>query len=375
MIQSVKRLRLYKSATKSCWTLQKRGNAQQMFCSARQHLRQHLEQADRKGVNADEMTEIFLGLVACVLAFVVGMATQRTNLCVVLAGHDLVERRDARRFAGFFMCGLAALALLAAAHLAGLFDINRLKAYRVTDAALIGGAVFGLGAVINGGCSFGAMTALARGSLRMFTVLPAMVAGAMLVRSLSPGAMPVADGSSLMTRTGAPLSLTLVATILLLLLLMVVLKPQFQPPRPGIWPPALALLLIGVINALMLPLVPDWSFSPMLVDAARGDFARAPLRLILFAAFLGGALFAAWRDSRLRWRRPRLLGLVRSGIGGLAMGAGAVMVPGGNDALLLQGIPALSPHALPAYLAMLGTVVILVLLLNRLNQHLQPTSA
>ncbi len=321
------------------------------------------------------MITYLLALVACVPAFVVGMATQRTNLCVVLAGHDLVERGDARRFAGFFLCGLAALALLAAAHLAGLYDINRLTAYRVTESALIGGAVFGLGAVINGGCSFGAMAALARGSLRMVLVLPAMVAGAMVVISLSPGAMPVAAGSSLMARTGAPLSLILGVSILLLLLLVVVLKAQLIPPRPGIWPPAVALLLIGIMNALMLPLVPDWSFSPMLVDAAHGDFARGPLRLVLFAAFLGGALFAAWRDKRLRWRRPRLLGLVRSGFGGLAMGAGAVMVPGGNDALLLQGIPALSPHALPAYLAMLGTVVILVLLLNRLNQHLQPTSA
>lgn len=316
------------------------------------------------------MSEILQALVACVLAFVVGMATQRTNLCVVLAGQDLVERRDARRLAGFLMCGLAALVLLAGAQLVGIFTVDRLTAYQVTAAALIGGAVFGLGAVINGGCSFGAMAALTRGSLRMFLVLPAMIAGADLVRSLSPGVMPVADGSSLLTRTGAPVFLILGVSILLLLLLMLLLKSQFRPPRPGIWPPAVALLLIGVMNALMLPLVPDWSFSPMLVDAARGDFARAPLRLILFAAFLCGGLFAAWHDGRLRWRRPQVLGLVRSGVGGLAMGAGAVMVPGGNDALLLQGIPALSPHALPAYLAMLGTVVALVLLLHCLNQRL-----
>ena len=38
------------------------------------------------------------------------------------------------------------------------------------------------------------------------------------------------------------------------------------------------------------------------------------------------------------------------------------MVPGGNDALLFHGIPTLSPHAVPAYLAMvLGIAAVTVL--------------
>ena len=36
------------------------------------------------------------------------------------------------------------------------------------------------------------------------------------------------------------------------------------------------------------------------------------------------------------------------------MDAGAGMIPGGNDVLLLNAIPLLSPHAIPAYL---GVVV------------------
>ncbi len=35
------------------------------------------------------------------------------------------------------------------------------------------------------------------------------------------------------------------------------------------------------------------------------------------------------------------------------MGLGTSLVPGGNDVLLLNAIPGLSPHALPAYLAIL----------------------
>ena len=35
---------------------------------------------------------------------------------------------------------------------------------------------------------------------------------------------------------------------------------------------------------------------------------------------------------------------------------GAAMIPGGNDVLILHGIPSLSPHAVPAFLAMLAGI-------------------
>ena len=40
------------------------------------------------------------------------------------------------------------------------------------------------------------------------------------------------------------------------------------------------------------------------------------------------------------------------------MGIGAMFIPGGNDGLILFGIPSLSPHAIPAYLGILAGVAI-----------------
>jgi hypothetical protein len=53
---------------------------------------------------------------------------------------------------------------------------------------------------------------------------------------------------------------------------------------------------------------------------------------------------------RMDWR-PRRIWL-RNLVGGLLMGLGLALTPGGNDALVLYGIPSLSPHALPAFLTM-----------------------
>lgn len=40
------------------------------------------------------------------------------------------------------------------------------------------------------------------------------------------------------------------------------------------------------------------------------------------------------------------------------MGAGAGMIPGGNDVLLLNAIPLLSPHAIPAYLGVVAGIAV-----------------
>jgi hypothetical protein len=46
----------------------------------------------------------------------------------------------------------------------------------------------------------------------------------------------------------------------------------------------------------------------------------------------------------------------RAGGGGLLMGDGATLVPGGNDAMLFTGVPLLLPNLLIAYAAFAATV-------------------
>ena len=46
------------------------------------------------------------------------------------------------------------------------------------------------------------------------------------------------------------------------------------------------------------------------------------------------------------------------------------MVPGGNDVLILHAIPTLSPHALPAYLAMLVGIAITLVVMRLIGASL-----
>ncbi len=81
------------------------------------------------------------------------------------------------------------------------------------------------------------------------------------------------------------------------------------------------------------------------------------------AAILGMVCSAALRGS-FRLRRIRLAAALRHGMAGVAMGAGAALIPGGNDGLILFGLPALSPHALPSWVAVIVGVALALALMR-----------
>ena len=77
---------------------------------------------------------------------------------------------------------------------------------------------------------------------------------------------------------------------------------------------------------------------------------------LLILAVLAGALLAARARNRLRLRRPTCAAVARCLAGGLLMGTGAALVPGGNDALVLHAAPGLALHAALAYAALVTGV-------------------
>jgi len=81
----------------------------------------------------------------------------------------------------------------------------------------------------------------------------------------------------------------------------------------------------------------------------------------LLVAVLAGMLASTLQRGsfRIDWRpRPEWL---LNAAGGALMGFGTALAPGGNDALVLYGIPILSPYALPTYAALgLGVALGLV---------------
>ena len=59
-------------------------------------------------------------------------------------------------------------------------------------------------------------------------------------------------------------------------------------------------------------------------------------------------------------------------MGGILMGIGTVLVPGGNDGLILFAIPSLSTHAIPAYLGVFSGILTTLAVMRALGRHIPP---
>ena len=137
-----------------------------------------------------------------------------------------------------------------------------------------------------------------------------------------------------------------------------------------------AALLLGASNALLYALHGNWAYTATLArgvqHATDGGARPEPIAWLLFLFLVAGMVFSAWqrKSFRLQWRPT--MDWSRHPAGGALMGFGAAMVPGGNDALLLHGIPTLSPHAVPAYLAMLLGIGVTLGFMRLAGARLEP---
>ena len=101
--------------------------------------------------------------VAALCAGLMGYAIQRGATCTVAAMDEVVNKRSASRLVSLLEAALWVGGGLSLAQALGM--LPRMPAgYAVTAWTVLGGALLGLGAYINGACVFGAIARLGSGS-------------------------------------------------------------------------------------------------------------------------------------------------------------------------------------------------------------------
>jgi len=120
----------------------------------------------------------------------------------------------------------------------------------------------------------------------------------------------------------------------------------------GIWSPHAATTVIGITFFFMLMTVGAWAYTDVLAELASGMAASLGARCLLVLALLLGAAWGGWTAGRFRATAFAPAQLLTCFVGGLLMGWGSLLIPGGNDGLILVGMPLLWPYAWAAFLAM-----------------------
>lgn len=301
-----------------------------------------------------------IAILALVLAAVAGFAAQRGSICAVAAVNDLVLRRSAQRYLALLQAALWSLATSEALSFIALRPA--VADHPATLLAAAGGALFGAGAAINGACAFGSAARLARGELDFLFMPAGVLAGAFVLAQMiaAPASAPAA----------APASPLLAALLVFFVgwrffsapdrvCSIAALRAGFLAKR---WRPSAAMAAVGVTSAILMAIYAPWPYSTLLVDLAAGAAGPdAPRRGLVALFFIAGAGIAAGLAGDFRLRAPRLGGAVQKFAGGALMGAGAFLIPGGNDALILHALPNLLLYGLIAYAAMTAAIGVIAL--------------
>lgn len=309
-------------------------------------------------------------LLAFFLVGLIGFAAHRASLCSVKAVAEVMTSRTAHMLASLLKATAWTILVSGLLVLATGGTGARVLIGHPLAVALLGGLVFGIGAAINGGCSLSTLQHLADGRLSMLGTLAGFVGG-------------LALGSGWTTHLEAPPTSALAApwlgrpVIAALVLVPVGLWAVVEIGRllrraPGekllgrLVAPAYRLssaaALLGIAGGVLFTVEGAWTYSNYLRTATAhwqgdGPGPTGPHALFLLALVIGMALSSVSRGS-FALHRGGIDAWLRGAFGGLVMGLGAALVPGGNDTMLLALMPTLMPGAFVTFLAMLGGIAL-----------------
>ena len=305
-------------------------------------------------------------LIAALCAGVMGFAIQRGATCTVAAVDEVVSQRSFQRLASLVEASVwvaGGLLVAQALHLLPTMPAG----YALNRWTVLGGVLLGLGAFINGACVFGAIARFGSGEWAYVITPVGFYLGCLSVAQVFavPGHPKLPYGSPVLQ---AP---AWVAVLFLLFVAWRLARPLWGRGPVGasaasapllararhalaarIWSPHAATTVIGITFFFMLMLVGAWAYTDVLAELARGMAASLVGRCLLVLALLLGAAWAGWTAGRFRSTRITAAQVLRCLIGGVLMGWGSLLIPGGNDGLILVGMPLLWPYAWVAFLAM-----------------------
>ena len=308
-------------------------------------------------------------LIAAICAGLMGYAIQRGATCTVAAMDEVVRKRSVNRLAAMVEASLWVVGGLLIAQ--GFHALRTIPGgYEVTWVTVLGGALLGFGAYVNKACVFGAIARLGSGEWAYVATPLGFYAGCVSAPHVFtfPAQQKLSQASPVLAAS-AWVSLPFAAFMLWRFAQPLLSAPQGSDEVKGstlrrfvaetltrVWSPHAATTVIGVTFLLMFLLVGAWAYTDVLAELARGMAANLIARGLLVFALLAGAMLGGYTAGRWRSTPVSLAQLTKCFAGGALMGWGGLLIPGGNDGLILVGMPLLWPYAWVAFLAMCATI-------------------
>jgi toxin CptA len=292
-------------------------------------------------------------LLAAICAALMGYAIQRGATCTVAAVGEIVQEGRAGKLVALGEAALWVAGGLLMARALGL-TMALPTGFAISGWTVAGGVLLGIGAWANRACVFGSIAKLGSGHWAYALTPVGFYVGAVSLSYLFPSAMPSPSKSDFSVPQWLAFAFVLFAVVRIARIGWK--RRSGRGTTEHIWGPHESTILIGITFTILFVSVGAWTYTDLLMRLAHGMANHVDWQLALFAALLLGAVLGGWAAGRLSSRLPNMTGLVRCFTGGMLMGWGSALIPGGNDGLILVGMPLLMPYAWVAILTMCGTI-------------------
>jgi uncharacterized protein len=280
-----------------------------------------------------------------VLGFVLGFALNHGSICTVIATTELVAEKRPARFIALVECAVWAALVYAILETSPTMQ----QGWSPLAYLVPGGMLLGIGTYVNGACVFGSVAHFGNGNIGFGFAFLGIFA-VLYIESLL-GLLPDQPPISASLPLG-PVLLAMALLAFLALRLSVSLRSESNFQRL-----TLAMGAIGITFTILAVLAPRFSITTSL-----GSIVSIPVAgTVISVCMFGGSLVSArFREGRFMLEWPTIKNIVRRTLGGILMGLGALLIPGGNDTLLMIGFPMGAWQAALAYVLLVAALAALV---------------
>jgi uncharacterized membrane protein YedE/YeeE len=211
--------------------------------------------------------------ISLVLAFVMGLAIQRGNACMVVAFDDLIYRRSAVRLSTIVSTWLMVPGGLALLYLMAGFT-PAVKMFPVTAWSVVGGMLLGIGAVVAGACTGGVVARIGSGEYVFILTIVGLAAGCVLAQAFGPAATINAATAPTTVVPHYPVFAIVGLVVVLAVNVRWLLKGRHEAWRDFLhnaWDPRIATIVIATVTLALVQIYGrHWGYAELLGDASRG---------------------------------------------------------------------------------------------------------
>lgn len=312
------------------------------------------------------------------LAFWAGFSVRRGSICLVRATHEIVERKPAKTMLFVMEAMTVALSITIPAMIFFPDHVSLAASYDITFYLVIGAALYGLGASINGACALGTLNQLMNGKIEYLATILGLAAGFMVFLHLD--LIPTIQ--KLKSAGYADFN------VLLFLPLMIIvwgvalfqttkfmkqsdekkLKKFQQYLTSPVARDFIGVSIFGLCGGLLyLILGRSWDYTKFIMDVeehlhegALPDISVLPA-LITTLAIVSGMTIATVLSKNFKFHPGTFKAFAERFLAGSLMGFAVGFIPGGNDTIILHGIPGIAFHAPVALTIMMMSIAVVVL--------------